>query len=763
MPSKPSATSTCPACGAPLSSQDLFCPACGAPQVRGGSVRGSAAQDFAAPERGAEGRYIGRTVHGRFLITKRIATGGMGEVYLAVHQELGSKVAVKVLSRAASDDESMVKRFVNEARSSCRIAHPYAVVVHDLARLEDGTPYMVMEYVPGLSLTEFLRKHGALPWPLAVRLATQLTEVLGCAHAQRVIHRDIKPDNVMVVEAPGGRYSVKMLDFGIAKILDDEMGAGLTQTGMTFGTPEYMSPEQAQGADVDARSDVYALGALLFAMIAGRPPFENKNKYQLLHQHIHDAPPRLDGVVAGTLPRALADLVERMLAKDPARRPASMEEVQAHLERLRADPDAGRQLATGPEPRASGARHEPPVRRREAPEVVPVPRAAMGRKPAARPEPSLAFDDEGAAQGAFAWEADDDTASDNPERWTARPTGASRRAGASEAFALDAEPTGGHQTWQIAPEWEPVGVGSGPSGGRSWLLWGSAAAAALAVLALLGTLAYAWLRADQEAAPGEPSIASTAASSAEPSAAEGPVGALEAAPQEGGPEDGQPSPSEGTAAMGMIGQEARVRRAWGTLQEGRLEEFRVELEALEAEYAAAPPHDLVRLRAQFTTLVEEDQEIERLLAANDCNRADEIVRGQRERYSRAVSVRHFPGLNACRERRDCLRQGGTNCGRPPQAARPSAPPQPSARPAASPQPTPAAGRPAAAPPAGPPAARPASPAQPTPPAERPSPTPAQPEPRPAQPAPAAERPAAAPARPAQPSPNWRPPPSLFEE
>ena len=276
-------------------------------------------------------------VAGRYRIQKRLATGGMGEIYIAKHDTLDQEVAVKLLHRRYASDERIVKRFFNEARSFCRVKHPYAVGILDFGRLEDGTLYLVTEYIEGKPLNLFVSNRNGLSAKVAVRLARQIAEVLAAAHEEQIIHRDLKPDNIIVTSGLGGRWSIKLLDFGIAKILDDEDTQGLTRTGAVFGTPEFMSPEQAQGLPVSFDGDIYSYGAVLFYMIAGFPPFTCKDRPKVLQLQISEPPPLGELEKRDDIPLELIDLIGFCLEKKPDGRPESFLAVLEVLERIETD------------------------------------------------------------------------------------------------------------------------------------------------------------------------------------------------------------------------------------------------------------------------------------------------------------------------------------------------------------------------------------------------------------------------------------------
>ena len=291
-----------------------------------------------APVQAEQDDLIGRTIMQNYTITDRLASGGMGVVYLAEHNDKDfdhQKLAVKFLHRRYSGDEELATRFLNEARMVSRIRHHHAVTISDLGRLEEGTLYIAMEYIEGVSLGKYVRRTKAgMPAHHVMRIAMQACEVLSEAHQRDIIHRDIKPDNIMLVDSKGGRVSIKVLDFGIAKAINDD--PGLTQTGVMFGTPEYMSPEQARGEVLDAGSDIYALGLVLFFALTGRAPFSGKNKIAVMHAQINEQPPDVARATDQPVPPEFAKLINEMIAKKREDRPKSMNDILIRLERISA-------------------------------------------------------------------------------------------------------------------------------------------------------------------------------------------------------------------------------------------------------------------------------------------------------------------------------------------------------------------------------------------------------------------------------------------
>ena len=279
--------------------------------------------------------YIGELVAGRFTITQFIDRGGMGEVYLGENKAVGQRVAVKFLNRKFTSDEGIVTRFGNEAKSYARVNHPNAVTLLDYGQHEDGALYIITEFVEGKSLSRTIKREGPFTAQQAIAVAQQCCDVLTTAHKLGIVHRDLKPDNVMLIPAARGRYTVKVLDFGIAKISGEEQGS-MTETGAIFGTPEFMSPEQARGEGVEPRSDLYALGIILYYMITGKLPFSGKNKFSVLNKHLHDPVPRPSDIAPQReVPPALEGVILKCLNKLPRERYDTAEDLYEALEEVR--------------------------------------------------------------------------------------------------------------------------------------------------------------------------------------------------------------------------------------------------------------------------------------------------------------------------------------------------------------------------------------------------------------------------------------------
>ena len=266
-------------------------------------------------------------LNNRYELRRRIGRGGMAEVYLARDRELDRPVAVKILFAEFATDESFVARFRREAQSAANLNHPNIVGVYDWGK-ERGTYYIVMEYVDGRSLSEVVRAEGPLHPHRAAEVAADVASALGFAHRNGVVHRDIKPGNVLITS----RGQVKVADFGIARAITASPDDALTQAGSVMGTATYFSPEQAQGRPVDPRSDLYSLGVVMYEIVSGRPPFTGDTPGGIAYKHVQEGVPPLHEV-SPDVPEAYEAITHKLLAKNPANRYADAEALRADLRR----------------------------------------------------------------------------------------------------------------------------------------------------------------------------------------------------------------------------------------------------------------------------------------------------------------------------------------------------------------------------------------------------------------------------------------------
>jgi len=272
---------------------------------------------------------VGRVIDGRWIIEEKIGEGGMGAVYRAHQKSVDRTVAIKTLRSALVDSDEFVDRFFTEVKVATKVDHPHCVTILDFGQTEDGTLYLAMEYLDGQDLTGRSQTRP-LSTEEIIRVGVQVSSALAAAHEYNVVHRDLKPDNVFMLDMPGGDTFVKVLDFGIAKMLDSN--TKVTKTGMIFGTPDYMSPEQCRGDSLDGRSDLYSLGCILYELLGGGAPFAATTPMAVLMAHVNEDVPAFAEKGISDVPPGLEAIIMKLLEKNPDDRFASATEVRLALE-----------------------------------------------------------------------------------------------------------------------------------------------------------------------------------------------------------------------------------------------------------------------------------------------------------------------------------------------------------------------------------------------------------------------------------------------
>lgn len=311
----------CARCGTDNSAEYSYCLRCGSPllDTQQSTYRAEESPHISSPLTSPRAdSYSGRTLDGKYRLENKLGEGGMGFVYLATRLHIGDHVAIKVLHGDKRNDPHAGERFRLEAQTAARLKHPNAVGVYDYGVTEDGLRYLVMELIEGRSLRQIISQQGPLPLPAVAEVISQICAALAEAHRQGIIHRDIKPDNIIVQDTPGG-LRIKVLDFGIAK-LRDLAASNLTKPGHVMGTPRYMSPEHCMDEELDERSDIYSLGVVLYEMLCGIVPFTAPTSTAVAVQQVTQPPPPLRRINS-FVPAAVEAVVFHALEKKREARP----------------------------------------------------------------------------------------------------------------------------------------------------------------------------------------------------------------------------------------------------------------------------------------------------------------------------------------------------------------------------------------------------------------------------------------------------------
>lgn len=364
---EPSREPPCPRCGAPIEAGARFCGECGEKLTTSGNAAAtlgmspvaspvpepvSATADRSSPATDPKAlaskayakarsvdRLVGRKLNGRYLVEHKIGEGGFGAVFKGKQLATGRDVALKILHPHNVADATVVARFKREAEACSKLRDPHTVITYDFDETEDGVLYLAMELLSGKSLQQVQKAAGTLEPDRVLGILDQVAQALGEAHRQGIVHRDMKPENVMIEVTQDGDL-VKVLDFGIAKIVsgDGARGPALTAIGQTVGTLEFMSPEQLRGKALDGRSDIYALGMMSYEMLTGQLPFKNaKSSTEVIEFHLHKTPPAPSELRPDlNLPAYVDEVVLKMVTKNPEDRHADVNDLRRHIERARA-------------------------------------------------------------------------------------------------------------------------------------------------------------------------------------------------------------------------------------------------------------------------------------------------------------------------------------------------------------------------------------------------------------------------------------------